>query len=470
MNGLIVDLFAGYGGASLGIRDVCGRDPDIAMNHDATACAVHAANHPNTKHLQGNVWHYAPRDVVGDRHVTLLWASPTCTDFSQAKGAPLDRKEATRVRALAWVVVRWARDVAPSIIVVENVPAFEKWGPLDNEGKPNKLRRGFTFRRWVSKLRALGYEVDWREISACDHGAPTSRSRLFIVARRDGLPIAWPEASHGPGRSEAHRGAHEVIDWGIPAPSIFHSRRKPLVPATLARIATGIRRFVLDTPEPWIMAYYGTATGSPVCAPLPTVTTHHRFALVVPSLIHVSNGERKGQKPRTYDLRSPLGTVVAGGIKHALVTAHIMKNFGGHASPGLSMRDPLGTVTTRDHHALVVCSTIGDRRPEVRALLERFGPPAPAQRRLFDAADDYGRIRVLGGDYAIADVGMRLLVPRELARSHDFEDSLALERDVDGKAVSLTKQVRLVGNSVARRAAAAVLRTNFRHRSDRVAA
>lgn len=489
MNGLVVDLFAGFGGASLGIRDALGRDPDIAINHDPVAVAVHAANHPSTKHLHGDVWHYAPRDVVGRRGVDLLWASPTCTFFSQAKGAPLDRTEATRVRALAWVVTRWAAEVRPRIICVENVPQFEAWTTLLENGRPDPTRRGATFRAWVRKLERIGYAVEWFKLRASDFGAPTSRQRLFIVARCDGRPIEWPEPTHV-GRE---RGAHEVIDWRIPAPSIF-GRKRPLVVATCRRIARGVRRFVLDAAEPWIVSHYGTSTGKPIGAPLPTVTAGARhealavpyvipashagdarvhgveeplrtitaasrspFHIVAPSLVHVSNGERPGQAPRVYDVRRPLSTVVAGGVKHAVVAAHLVKHFGGkRPPPGLPMTAPLGTITTVDHHALVTCETIGDKREAVSAFMKRYDEAAPS---LFPR--DPTRICIGGDTFAIADIGMRLLEPRELARAHDFGDELALERDVDGRKVTRTDQIRLVGNSVPRKLAEAVLRANI---------
>lgn len=403
--GLVVDLFSGFGGVSLAIRDAIGRDPDVAINHWDTAVAVHAANHPKTRHLHGNVWHYAPRDVVGKAPVWLLWASPSCVHFSKAKSGPLDRQAATKVRALAWVVTRWARDVRPSVCVVENVGAFKDWGPLNNDGRPDPARRGATFRKWVRTLEALGYVVEWRELRACDYGAPTSRTRLFIVARCDGLPIVWPSATHGPG---SFRAAEECIDWSIPAPSIFE-RTRPLSEATNRRIARGLDKFVFGAGR---NAY----------------------------LIHVNNGERVGQAPRIYDIDAPLSTVVAGGIKHALVAVTLVKHYGGNgAGPGIDIRSPLDTITTQDHHALVTASTVGNHRDDVRAFMERYGVTGT----------------IAGHD--VADIGMRLLVPRELARAHDFDDSLALERDVHGNPVSKTAQTKLVGNSVPRRLASAVV-------------
>lgn len=472
--GQIVVLFAGWGGADEGIVAATGREPDVAINHDEIALAVHRANHPRTRHLCGDVYHYDPRDVCGSGRVWMLWASPTCTHFSKAKGGPLDRREASRVRALAWVVTRWAREVRPSVIFLENVEAFQGWGPLANDGKPDPAKRGSTFRRWVRSLEKLGYVVEWRELRADDYGAPTSRKRLFVVARCDGRPIVWPQPTHGPGRDAPHRGAFEVLDFSIPAPSIF-ARKKPLVAATLRRIARGMQRFVFGAAEPFIIpvSHAGDARVHSIREPLRTVTASSRspFHLVVPYLIHVSNGERQGQAPRVYDIREPLGTVVAGGIKHGLVFAFMMKNFGGHESPGLPLTAPLGTVTTRDHHALVVCSTVGDRRRHVMDLLSRYSGTATSDPQM--SLDLFGSIagrqpgrspdgvvRFGGASYVVADVGARLLVPRELARAHDFGDDRALERDADGRPISTTKQVRLIGNSVPKKPAEALVAAN----------
>lgn len=395
MSGLIVDLFAGGGGASLGIEWALGRSPDVAVNHSANAITMHAANHPGTHHLQGDVWDYAPREVTLGRPVELLHASPTCTHFSRAKGAPLDRREAARIRSLAWVVTRWAREVRPRVITLENVQAFEFWGPLTNEGAPCTKRRGLTFRRWVRALEREGYRVEWRNLRACDYGAPTTRERLFVVARCDGSPIVWPTPTHGSAMWEQpYRTAAECIDWTIPCPSIYG---RNLSAATLARIDRGIAKFVLCK-DPFIVDSS------------------------IPWLVHQGNGERAGQPPRLYDIREPLRTVVAGGVKHALCRAFIAKHYGGNGTPGNSLREPLSTITTIDHHALVTA----------------HGDP-------------------------IVDIGMRSLTPRELFRAQGFPDSYRI--DVVGK----TAQIRAVGNSVSPQVISAIVRANFAQRAERLA-
>ncbi len=469
---IIVDIFAGGGGASLGIEWALGRSPDVAINHDEEAVAMHAANHPNTRHLCGDVWHYAPREVTQGRPVGMLWASPTCTFFSKAKGGPLNREIATKVRALAWVVVRYAREVKPRVIFLENVAEFQKWGPLLANGKPCPKRRGKTFRAWVNAIRKAGYVVEMRELAACDYGAPTTRKRLFLIARCDGQPIVWPEPTHGK-HLTPYRTAAECIDWSIPVPTIF-GRKKPLAEATHRRIARGISRFVFGKAEPFVMhlTHQGDRRVHDIDEPLPTVTCANRgeMALVAPTLIQTSYGERKGQAPRVLDLQQPLGTIVAGGQKHGLVCAFLAKNFGGHATPGQSLTQPMSAVTCKDHHALVTTHLDGERREEVRAFITKYhgtstGQPLQLPLHTVTTNHHHGLVTVHGEDYAIADIGMRLLVPRELYRAQGFDDSYCIEPRVQNKRgtlgpLSKTAQIRMCGNSVSPYPAAAIVRAN----------
>lgn len=422
--GLIVDLFAGGGGASEGIRMALGRDPDVAINHNDETLAMHLANHPSTHHLHGDVWHYRPREVVGDQSVDLLWCSPTCTHFSKAKGAPLDRRQATRIRALAWVAVRWAREARPKVIMVENVEPFAAWGPLAADGRPCPRRKGTTFRRWVRALEAEGYRVEWRELAACDYGAPTSRKRLFVIARRDGMPVVWPSPTHGRGLLP-HRTAEECIDWTIPVPSIF-GKKKPLVRNTLARIARGIQRYVIDNPKPFLVQD------------------------AMPFLIQTGYGERKGQPPRVLDLHAPLGTVVAGGVKHALVAAFIARHYGGNENDGAPLVRPLPTITTQDHHALVLTAFGRERRAEVETFLAEFS--VRHTPTLFNSAST---------GFQIVDIGMRMLTPRELFRAQGFPESYVIDPIHNGKRLSATAQVRMCGNSVCPNVAAAIVLANL---------
>ncbi len=403
---LVFDFFAGGGGASTGIEAALGRPVDIAINHDPVAIAMHRANHPETKHFTEDVFDVDPVVACGGRPVGLAWFSPDCTHFSRAKGTQPRKKE---IRGLAWVVVRWAKTVRPRVICVENVEEFETWGPLDENGRPHPERAGETFREWVAQLTALGYRVEWRSLVAADYGAPTTRKRLFLVARCDGQPIVWPEPTHGKGRAQPWRAASEIIDWTLPCPSIFDSKR-PLAPATLQRIAKGIERYVIGAASPFIVpvkSWGGGGNGprsvdepmrtvtaskrgeyavvNPFIAPLThqgdsrvhavdepvrTITGAHRgeLAVIEPFVVrhgHYSTitgaGLREGCGAGTFRgqrLGDPLATVCATNDKH-LVCPIITKHYGkpdrasgGGAVIGHDLGRPLGTVTARDHHAL----------------------------------------------------------------------------------------------------------------------
>lgn len=464
MRPLVVDLFAGAGGASEGIRAALGRDPDIAVNHSALALAMHAVNHPRTVHLVEDVFDVNPRKFVGDRPVGLLWMSPDCTQHSRAKGGKPRQKN---IRSLACVAHRWASEVRPAVIALENVPEFLDWGPLDEHDRPIPARKGEDFRAWAQVLRAHGYAIDWRVLVAADYGAPTTRKRLFLVARCDGQPIVWPAPTHGPGRAHAWRTAAEVIDWSIPCPSIF-GRKRPLAEATLRRIATGVRRYVLEAARPFIVpvTHPRDARVHSIDEPVRTVTSAHRgeLALVVPTIIQTSYGERPGQEPRVPGIEKPLGTIVAGGGKHALVAAFITKHYGGVI--GHEVDRAIGTVTAKDHHSLTAAfltkfhATVlagGWHLAEVRALLERF---APAQRALGDRGDVV-TVQIDGDTYAVADIGMRMLTPRELFRAQAFGDDYQIDIvRPDGEPITKSDQTFLCGNSVCPPLAEAIVRAN----------
>ena len=371
---IIVDSFAGGGGASTGIEMALGVSPDIAINHDAVALAMHAANHPITRHLPHNIWKVDPVEACAGRPVGLLWASPDCKHFSKAKGAkPVEK----RIRDLAWVVVRWAKQVSPRIIILENVEEFATWGPLAANGRPCPDRKGMTFRLWVGQLRKLGYRVDWRELRACDYGAPTIRKRLFLIARRDGKPIVWPRPSHGDpksddvkaGRLKPWRPAAEIIDWSLPCPSIFataaeimaqHGLRaqRPLKPNTLARIAKGVFRYVINCADPFIVpsTHSGDVRVNGIGDPLPTQTTAHRgeHALVTPFVTKFNRGATG------HDAREPLHTITAaasathpgGACPLGLVAPVLVKNnFGDKPISGAN--EPVRTICTGNNHLLV---------------------------------------------------------------------------------------------------------------------
>lgn len=546
---IIADSFAGGGGASSGIELALGRSPDIAINHDAQAIAMHQANHPDTRHYTESVWQVDPLEACAGKPVAFAWFSPTCTHFSKAKGTALG-PEAIKQRGLAWVAVRWAHAVQPRVIAVENVEEWKDWGPIHRGhtdgcegvnciegcrfgampknrrnsgrikrhddgcpgvgcidacdiGRPIKSRRGETFRAFVCKLEHLGYVVEHRLLKACDYGAPTSRRRLFLVARRDGKAIVWPEPTHGPGRSRPFRTAAECIDWSVPAPSIF-GRAKPHADKTLARIARGVRKFVIGAARPFIVPLNHGGIGRDdrrvhsVDEPMRTITSHGRgaHAIVVPYMVHRSNGERPAtatcpaQAPRIYDINSPLGTIMAQGQKHALVSAMLIKHNGGnndkHGSSGQALDKPMDTATARDTKSLAVAHLerlddpgVRRRAEAVYAFLVRYngqGEPEALDKPLgtLTTKDRYGLVMVTvdGEEYVIVDIGLRMLSARELFTAQGFAPGYDITAESTRAGVPLTKtaQVRMCGNSVAPPIAAAIVRAQLGISEDRMVA
>lgn len=429
---LIVDNFAGGGGASLGIEMALGRSPDIAVNHNPKAIAMHAENHPSTRHLCESVWDVDPIEVTAGRRVGLAWFSPDCTHFSKAKGG---KPRSKNIRGLAWVVIRWAKAVQPRVIILENVEEFRTWGPLLDDGMPCPKRRGATFRRWLSELEECGYQAEVRELRACDYGAPTTRKRLFVIARCDGQPIVWPVKTHGD--TAPYRTAAECIEWNLGAPSIF-DRKRPLADNTMRRIARGIQKFAIDAEHPFI------APSSPMQSP---------------TLIQTGYGERPGQAPRVPGLGVPLGTVVAGGGKHALVSAFLAKHYGGnYTGAGIDLRSPMHTVTAVDHHALV------------SAFLTKYygtstGQALNAPMHTVTSNHHFGLVTMKSQRYRISDIGMRMLAPRELYRAQGFPDTYRIDFTTNGKPLTKGDQIRMCGNSVCPPIAAALVSANWAKKS-----
>lgn len=610
---ITVDLFAGGGGASHAMETALARAVDIAINHNAWAVGLHSANHPFTRHLCQDVWEADPRVECGGRPVGAMHASPDCTHFSQAKGGQ-PRSRATR--SLSWVVSRWAGTVRPRIITLENVKQILKWGPLIAKrdkatGRvirldgtvaavgervpldqqfliPDKKREGSTWRRFVAVLRALGYRVEWRVLRACDYGAGTTRERLYMVARCDGEAIVWPEPTHGPDRAQPYVSAASSIDWSIPCPSIF-GRKKPLADATQARIARGIKRFVLDAAEPFIVhaTHAGERRPHGIGEPMPTITAANRgemmivsptivqcanasangvatgsdplgtitawprggsHAVVAPVLVQSGYGERIGQAPRSLDIDKPLGTVVAGGTKHALAAASLVKFRGtsdggdaGHPMPtitsgagaarpagaahamgvmaafleqanggfyqgagsaadepmpticangshqrlttahlvtlrrnldGQTTADPLSTICAgATHHGVMECVLSPEQEAgalRVAAFLMRYYGTGGQHGELSDplatitTKDRLALVTVhlSGVPYVIVDIGLRMLKPHELFRAQGFPASYIIDRTQDGRQVSNSRAVAMVGNSVSPPPLTAILEAN----------
>lgn len=501
--GLVIDNFAGGGGASTGIEMALGRPVDIAINHDPEAIAMHEINHPHTKHYCESVWEVDPRTITGGRPVDLCWFSPDCKHFSKAKGGKPVKKE---IRGLAWVAIRYAATVRPRVIMLENVEEFVTWGPLA-EGRPCPKNKGRTFNSFVNALRRHGYQVEWRELRANLYGAATIRKRLFLIARCDGLPIVWPSPSHLVASSAEVKAKHaqpqrlaaDIIDWSLPCPSIF-TRKKPLAEATLRRIARGIQRYVIEAKHPFLAPHTGafitehanasTQRNMPVEAPLRTICAQVKgghFAVVAPTLVQLGYGERPGQAPRAPGLDKPLGTVVAGGGKHGLVAAFLAKHYGGnYTGPGAPLDAPAPTVTTVDHNALVTSHlvklrnncigqdvrepihtlTTGGHMGEVRAFLLKYYDTAVGQGleeplHTITTKHRLGLVMVKGEPYQIVDIGMRMLEPHELYAAQGFPANYIHDRTIGGKRLSKASQVRMCGNSVCPPVAAALVRANL---------
>jgi DNA (cytosine-5)-methyltransferase 1 len=480
---IVVDNFAGGGGASTGIEQAVGRAVDIAINHDLTAISMHEVNHPHTAHYCESVWDIDPREVTTGRPVGLAWFSPDCRHFSKAKGKkPVSKK----VRGLAWVVLKWIGAVRPRVIMLENVEEFLTWGPLiENErGElvPDPARKGQTFNAFVKAIRRHGYIVDWKELRACDFGAPTIRKRLFLVARCDGQPIKWPKPTHGPGL-KPYRTAAEIIDWSIPCSSIF-DRKKPLAENTLKRIAEGLRRFVIEHPEPFILNITHGGRVNSLREPLRTITTAKRGekAVVMPVI------ERQFSASAGNSAKEPLGTVTAGGGgKSALVAAFLAKHYGGVVGHGVER--PIGAVTAIDHHSLVTSHLIklrgsckhgqqidkplptitagGNHIGEVRAFLMKYYSEGGQWQDVRDPVHTVptkarlGLVTVRGVDYQIVDIGMRMLQPHELYAAQGFPQDYIFDRDAHGKPFTKEQQIAKCGNSVCPPVVAALVHANY---------
>lgn len=386
---------------------------DIAINHDPEAIKMHKANHPSTKHYCENVWAVDPVEACNGHPVALAWFSPDCKHFSKAKGGkPKDKN----IRGLAWVALRWAGLVRPDVIMLENVEEFKTWGPLNRRHHPIKTKQGVTFQKFVGQLESLGYKVEHRELVAADYGAPTMRKRFFLIARCDGKPIVWPEPTHGPADSKAVKsgllkpyvGAYTQLDFSLPCPSIFDTAEeikekygiravRPLAPKTMERIARGLKKFVLENPEPFIIQcnHGGERRPQDIREPMPTITGKHGYGVVEPYIVPIRYGERKGQPPRIHDIEEPLPTIVGSGKhylcaptliqyhsetvsgevrgqkldepimtvdgsnRYGLVTSFIQKYYGGnYQGNGSDVKEPLHTITTLERNAICAATLI----------------------------------------------------------------------------------------------------------------
>ncbi len=575
---IIVDSFAGGGGASTGIELALGRIVNAAINHDPAAIRMHEANHPYTEHYQASVWDVDPETVCRGRPVALAWFSPDCKHFSKAKGAALvDRK----IRGLAWIALRWAAKVRPRVIILENVEEFQTWGPV-RKGKPVKKLAGTTFQKFVGQLLALGYTVEWRELVAADYGAPTTRRRLVLIARCDGRAIVWPERTHAPrdsaevrsGKLLPWRSAAEIIDWSLPCPSIFSTKDeirerygisavRPLADNTMRRIIRGVDKFTIKSGAPFIvdcnhsggghvtdsqepcktitakhtggicrpilapltMTNTSNSVGTPVSAPMNTVRTGGGGGqmLVTPSLMCIGQaggGNRirslhepapttvskqeaclvassliqyhteKTESARAAGLDKPICTVDAAN-RYGLTCANLVEYYGGGRP--LDVQSPMHTVTSHDREAVVAAHVVKYKRDEVgtrpseplptqtaggvfgccKAVLCKIGTSErlhhwPQIRDLLNrycgyalGTDDLLLLSIGGVLYYIADIGLRMLSPRELYNAMGFPPDYIIDHDAAGKPYPKTQQVARCGNAVCPPMAAAVVAANL---------
>lgn len=537
---LIVDNFAGGGGASTGIELATGYSVDIAINHDPEAIKMHKANHPNTMHYCENVWAVDPVKACKGHPVGLAWFSPDCKHFSKAKGGkPKDKN----IRGLAWVACRWAGLVRPRVIMLENVEEFKTWGPLNRGHHPIKSKQGKTFEKFVQQLNDLGYEVQFKELIAADYGAPTMRKRFFMIARCDGKPIVWPKPTHAPADSEEVKagllkpyvGAYTQIDFSRPCPSIFDTSEeikekygiravRPLAIKTMERIARGLKKFVIDNPEPFIIQcnhggerrpndirepmptitgkhgygiveptlapYMGTNTtnhpGGNCKDPIHTITTGNQQCLISPTLIQYHSETVKGEV-RGQTIEEPIMTV-DGSNRYGLVTSFLHKYYdGGYKGAGENIENPLPTVTAWDHNSVVTANliqmnnhcdgrdmrdpiptiTAGDGHfGEVRAFLIKYygqgtGQDINEPLDTVTSRDRFGLVTIDGTDYQIVDIGLRMLEPRELYGCQGFPADYIIDHDYTGKTYPRSEQVRRCGDAVCPPIPAAMVRANL---------
>ena len=507
---IVVDLFAGGGGASEALKQALGVDPALAYNHDEWAIGMHAANHPLTSHHREDIWHADPRVDVAGRPVGWFHASPDCTHFSQAKGG---QPRNGKIRALTWVVLKWCGQLsrvgcAPRIVSLENVWQILTWGPLvakrdkatgrvltleqvpcPETGRmvyrvaepgervpvelqqlvPDKRHAGRTWRQFVAAMQGLGYVVEWRKLTASDYGAGTSRERLFLLARRDGEAIQWPAPTHGkaPGLRPLVTAA-DRIDFSDLGHSIF-DRPRPLADATMRRIARGLVKHVIEADEPFFLTEFANASNGRTWSAMEPLRTQcagvkgGHFAVVAPTLVQTGYGERQGQSPRSLDIQQPLGTVVAGGVKHALVAAFLEQACSGYyTGAGHDLRKPAPTICAKGSIQRLVTADMAALSPEAEAgalrvaafLVNYYGNGTALDvRDPLDTVTTRDRMALVtvhlqGVPYVISDIRLRMLKPAELYRAQGFPPGYIIDRTADGRPISTTAAVRMVGNSV----------------------
>ena len=439
LDGIIIDIFAGGGGASVGIEMALGRPVDIAVNHDPQAIRMHKVNHPGTIHLTEDIFEVDLKKYVGDKKVDLLWASPDCSSHSKAKGGQ-PRKRGLRI--LPWAVYKHARKILPDVIIMENVEEIQQWGPLDENGRPIPERRGEDYQKFISAMKLLGYVFDSRELVAADYGAPTIRKRWYAIFRRDGREIIWPEPTHsktGNGGKEKWIPVSTVLDFSSLGTSIF-GRKKPLADNTMRRIARGLEKFVFNNPEPFLMK-----------TTAPYIIQYH--------------SETAEREVRGQTVTAPLQTIDTSN-RYGLVSAFLTKFY--KTGTGQNLAEPLHTITTSPgHFGQVSVLTVEweklqaagiDREAAQKAtwvsefIMEYYGAgtgqPITEPLHTIVTKDRFALITILGNQYAILDIYLRMLTPEELKLAQGFPKDYIIVRDINWKPYPIKEQVARIGNSV----------------------
>lgn len=505
MSGLIIDCFAGGGGASVGIEMALGRPVDIAIDHDEQAIRMHKTNHPQTLHLTEDIFKVDLEKYVHGQHVALMWASPDCTSHSKAKGGQ-PRKQGLRI--LPWAVYKHARKILPDVIIMENVEEIQQWGPLDENGKPIPERKGEEYQKFISSMKSLGYDFDSRELVAADYGAPTTRKRWYAIFRRDGKPIVWPEPTHsktGTNGKKKWVPVSSVLDFTDLGNSIF-GRKKPLAENTMRRTARGLEKFVFNNPEPFIIQVNHSGEnfrGQSIHEPMPTVTQKHGFGVItpvaVPFIDKTYGGNYKGagsgmNQPvstittvdhnrlitplliqyhsettktgvRGQAVTDPLQTIDTSN-RYGLVIAFLEKFY--KSGTGQSLAEPIHTITTSPGHFGQVSVLAVDWKELQEAgideetarkatwvsqfIMEYYG--CGIGQSLNDplhtivTKDRFALITILGNEYAILDIFLRMLTPEELKLAQGFPPDYIIDRNYNWKKYPVCEQVKRIGNSV----------------------
>lgn len=502
MSGLIIDCFAGGGGASVGIEMALGRPVDIAINHDEQAIRMHKTNHPQTLHLTEDIFKVDLEKYVHGQHVALMWASPDCTSHSKAKGGQ-PRKQGLRI--LPWAVYKHARKILPDVIIMENVEEIQQWGPLDENGRPIPERKGEEYQKFISSMQSLGYDFDSRELVAADYGAPTTRKRWYAIFRRDGKSIVWPEPTHSKTGTDGKKKwvpVSSVLNFSDLGNSIF-GRKKPLAENTMRRTARGLEKFVFNNPEPFIIQVNHSGDnfrGQSIHEPMPTITQKHGFGVITP--IAVPYMLRNNTGAPGSDMKDPILTITTGG-HHGLITPMLIQYHSETTKNGVrgqTVTDPLQTIDTSNRYGLVIAflekfyksgtgqslaepihtittspghfgqvSVLAVDWKELQAagideetaqkatwvsqfIMEYYG--CGIGQSLNDplhtvvTKDRFALITVLGNKYAILDIFLRMLTPEELKLAQGFPKDYIIDRDYNWQKYPVCEQVKRIGNSV----------------------